>query len=69
MTDYIKLGMKDEGVKVTFYKVEGGEGERHILKIKGMKNFLQNRRVASNVLYEVEGLKLHFMCYIMYFLC
>lgn len=41
MTDYIKLGMKDEGVKVTFYKVEGGEGERHILKIKGMKNFLQ----------------------------
>lgn len=42
---------ENEGVKVTFCKVEGGRGESHIYLNKGMKIIiLQNRGEASDIL-------------------
>ena len=48
-----------KGVKVTFYKFQSGRGQSAILKINEMKNtILQNRGVANDKLYKVEGLNM-----------
>lgn len=58
--------MKDEGVKVTFYKVKDRWSECDILKSKVMKNIiLKNKMVANNGLYKVAFYILTYL-YIVY---